>query len=256
MRALRLALLGLAVFLGGLVALFPAAPIVDRLRPQLGPVALEGVSGRAFAGRVARVASTDDLLPLEFSNVTWRLAPGALPAGGGARVTFEGYGGGGEGLVRRAWNGDVTVEDFRMDARAKALEPLLPAPIAEFDGTLDVELRELALVDGLLARVDGRLAWIGATLERPVGVDFGEVEVTVAPEGEALHAGSIEAGGGDVAASGTFTLAPNGDYAVDVLVTPAASAPAPVLDALRRAGRADAQGRYRVRQSGNVNRLM
>ena len=253
---LRLVLLGAATFLVGLVALFPAAPIVDRLRPQLGPVALEGVAGRAFSGRIARARSTDDLLPLEFSNLTWRLAPGALPGGGGARVAFDGYGGGGEGLVRRTWGGDVIVEDFRVDARAKALEPLLPAPIAEFGGAIDAEIAELALVDGLLARVDGRFAWIDAALERPVGVAFGEVEVTVAPESETLHAGSIEAGGGDVAASGGFTLAPNGDYTLDLLVTPDASAPAEVLDALRRAARADAQGRYRIRQSGNVNRLM
>ena len=255
MRALRLVLLGLAAFLVGLVALFPAAPVVDRLRPELGPVALEGVSGRAFSGAVARARSTDDLLPLEFSNVTWRLAPTALPGGGGARVGFEGYGGRGDGLVRRTWGGDVLVEDFRMDARAEALEPLLPAPIAEFDGRLDVELDELALVDGLLARVDGTFRWTDAVLERPAGVRFGDVAVTVAPAGD-VHEGSIAASGGDVDASGTFTLAPNGDYTLDVLATPTASAPPAVLDALGRAARPDAQGRYPIRQSGNVNRLM
>ena len=168
-------LLGLAAFLVALVALFPAAPIVDRIRPQLGPVALEGVSGRAFAGRVARARSTDDLLPLEFSDVTWRLAPTALPGGGGARVGFTGYGGEGEGLVRRRWGGDLVVEDFRMSARAKALEPLLPAPIAEFDGAIDVEIDELAIVDGLLDALRRPLRWSDAVLERPAAVRFGDV---------------------------------------------------------------------------------
>ena len=255
MRVLRLSLLGLGAFLVALVVLFPAAPIVDRLRPNLGPVALEGVSGGAFAGRVARARSTDDLLPLEFSDVTWRLAPTTLPGGGGARVGFAGYGGGGEGLVRRTWGGDIVVEDFRMNARAKALEPLLPAPIAAFDGRIDVELAELRIENELLERVEGRLGWTDAVLERPAAVRFGDVEIGVAPDG-AAHSGTIEAGGGDVAASGTFTLAKNGDYTLDVLATPAASAPPAVTDALRRAATPDAQGRYRIRQSGNVNRLM
>ena len=256
MRILRLALLGLGAFLVALVALFPAAPIVDRIRPELGPVALEGVSGSALSGRVARARSTDDLLPLEFTDVTWRIAPGAIPGGGGARIGFEGYGGTGEGLVRRTWGGDLLVEDFRMDARAKALEPLLPVPIAAFDGRIEAEIPELAIVDGLLARLAGRFVWTDALLERPARVRFGDVEITVAPESEELHTGTIEAGGGDVAASGSFTLAPNGDYTLDVLATPADSAPAAVLDTLRRVARADDRGRYRIQQSGNVNRLM
>ena len=257
MRVLKLSLLGLAAFLVALVALFPAAPIVDRLRPSLGPVALEGVSGRAFSGRVARARSTDDLLPLELSDVTWRLAPGALPGGGGAHVGFAGYGGTGEGLVRRTWGGDLLVENFRLTGvSAKALEPLLPAPIAAFDGRIEAEIPELAIVDGLLARLAGRFVWIGAVLERPVGVRFGDVEITVAPESAELHAGTIEAGGGDVAASGSFTLAPNGDYTLDLVATPSGEAPAAVRETLGRVARPDSQGRYRIRQSGNVNRLM
>lgn len=255
MRVARLVLLGLAAFLIALVALFPAAPVIDRVRSSLGPVALEGVSGRLFAGSVARARSTDDLLPLEFSNVTWRLAPGALPGGGGARVGFEGYGGRGEGLVKRTWGNDVAVEDFRMTARAKALEPLLPAPIAAFDGAIDVDIARLVLEDRLLKTVDGRIEWRDAVLERPIAARFGDIVIGVAPDGDARHAGTIEATGGDVAARGTFTIAPNGDYTLDLVATPEASAPAGIVDALRRIGRPAGRG-YRIAQSGNVNRLM
>ncbi len=255
MRVFRLVLLGVACFLVALLVSFPAAPVIDRIRPQLGPVALDGVSGPLWSGRVASARSTDDLLPLEFSNVTWRLAPAALPGGGGARVGFEGYGGEGAGLVRRTWGNDLVVEDFRMTARAKALEPLLPAPIAAFDGALEIDIARLEIVDELLRTFVGSIVWDDAVLERPIPARFGRIEVSVAPDGAERHAGTLEAAGGDVRASGTFTIAPNGDYTIDLLATPEASAPREIVDVLRRGGRPEGAG-YRLRQSGNVNRLM
>jgi len=256
MRIVRLVLLGIACYLVTLVVLFPAAPVVDRVRDQLGPVALEGVSGPLWRGHVERVRSTDDLLPLAFSDVTWRLAPGSLLGGGGARVGFQGYGGQGGGLVERSWENDLVVSDFTMNAQADALEPLLPAPIAEFDGTLDVDIERLEIRDELLQSFRGRISWRDAVLIRPFAGRFGTIDITIAPEGESLHAGTLSIGGADVDGGGSFTLAPNGDYTVDVALTPSASAPPTIVDGLRRVARPDAAGAYRLQQSGNVNRLM
>jgi len=256
MRIARLLLLGVACFLITLVVMFPAAPLVDRVRDRLGPVALDGVSGPLWRGRVERVRSTDELLPLEFSDVTWRLAPGSLPGGGGAKVGFAGYGGTGAGLVERTWRNDLHVSDFTMTAQAGELEPLLPAPIAEFDGTLSVDIERLSIEDELLQSFLGSIRWSEAVLVRPFAARFGTVDITLAPEGEALHAGTLAIGGGDVDGSGTFTIAPNGDYSVDVALTPSASAPGAIVDGLGRMARPDAAGAYRLQQSGNVNRLM
>jgi len=82
MRFIGLCLLGAAAFFVTVLVLFPAAPVVDRFRPQLGPVALEGVNGKLYKGVINTVKSTDDLLPLEFQNVGWALAPASLFKGG------------------------------------------------------------------------------------------------------------------------------------------------------------------------------
>lgn len=256
MRVARLVALAVVCYLIALVVLFPAKPVIDRLRPQLGPVALDGVSGPLWKGTVASVRSTDDLLPLEFENVGWRLSPTALVQGGGARITFDGYGGGGEGLVTRHWNQDIEVSDLEVEVRAKALEPLLPVPLAEFDGALTADIDSLLLRNELLERLTGTLRWSEATLQRPFEARFGTVELTVAPDGGERHAGTVSIDGGDVSGGGEFTIAPNGDFTVDVSLTPSASAPPAIVDGLRRVARPDADGRYRLQQSGNVNRLM
>lgn len=256
MRVFGLVLLGLIAWLVTLVVLFPAAPVIDRLRPQLGPVALEGVSGPLWRGRVASARSTDDLLPLELENVRWRLAPSTLPAGGGARIDFDGYGGSGTALVTRRWNNDIEVADVQVTARAKALEPLLPVPVAAFEGELRADIEQLVIEAGLLDRFLGSLTWSDAVLERPIAARFGTVQIEIEPDGDALHAGTLALADGDVDGGGRFTIAPNGDFTIDVALTPTPSAPAGIVDALRQIARPDASGAYRLQQSGNVNRLM
>ena len=257
MRIVWLVLLGLLAYVVGVVVLFPAAPVVDRIRPQLGPVALEGVSGKLYKGVINSVRSTDDLLPLEFSNVGWTLAPQTLLSGGaGASFSFDGYGGQGKGLVARRWNGDIVITDFSFDAQAKALEPLLPVPVASFSGELSGDIDTIELADNLLSRFDGTLNWNDAQLESPVPTSLGNVQVQITPEGEQSHVITLGATGGDVAMEGTVTMTQSGDFSADVLFTPAAGASPAVINGLRQMGRADAQGRVRFVRQGNVNRLM
>ena len=257
MRFLGLCLLGIVAFIVSLVALFPAAPAVDRIRPQLGAIALEGVNGKLYKGVIDTVKSTDDLLPLEFQNVGWALAPQTLLKGGaGASFSFEGYMGSGKGLATRKWNGSIEISDFTFNAQAKALEPLLPVPIASFSGELKGDIERVSLVNNLLAVAEGKLTWANAALQTPIPTSLGTVEVDIKPEGDNAHLVTLKAAGGDVAMDGTVNLSLNGDFTANVLFTPAASASQAVRNGLRQMGQADAQGRVRLQRTGNVNRLM
>ena len=257
MRFVWLCLLLFLSYVIAMVALFPAAPVVDKIRPQLGPVALEGVNGKLYKGVIDRVRSTDDLLPLEFQNVGWVLSPRTLLQGGaGAAISFDGYGGRGSGLVTRAWNGDVSVTDFTVTLQAKALETLLPVPIASFSGLISGDIQHVKLVNNLLSSVDGKLVWIEAQLQTPVPTQLGTVEIVITPDGSDSHAVSLTAAGGDVAMDGTVNIKLNGDFVADVLFTPSANAPAAVINGLRQMARPDAQGRVRFQRQGNLNRLI
>ena len=257
MRILWLVLLGLLSYVVGVLVFFPAAPVVERIKPQLAPIALEGVSGKLYSGQIDSVRSMDDLLPLEFSNVGWTLAPTTLlTASAGARFRFEGYGGEGQGLAARRYNGEIRISDFAFNAQAKALEPLLPVPIASFNGELTGEIEAITLVDQLLERFEGTLIWSNAQLESPVPTALGTLQVQITPDGEQAHRITLDASGGDVAMDGTVMLSLNGDFSADIMFTPAANAPAGVVNGVRQIGRPDAEGRVRFVREGNVNRLM
>jgi len=257
MRFIGLCLLGILSYVIAMVVLFPAAPVVDYFRPQLGPVALQGVNGKLYKGVIDEVRSTDDLLPLQFQNVGWTVAPRTLLNGGaGVSLSFDGYGGQGSGLVTRAWDGSIAVTDFNFNAQAQALEPLLPVPIASFTGELLANIDRITLVNELLTGFDGTLSWQGAALVTPVPTSLGTVDVVIKPAGDQSHTVTLKASGGDISMDGQVSVTLNGDFAADVLFTPAQNAPAAVLNGLRQMGRPDAQGRVRFQRQGNVNRLM
>lgn len=255
-RVLGLCLLALAAWLLTLLVRFPAAPVVERLRPELGPVALEGVEGALIDGSVARVRSTDDLLPLELSDVRWTFAPGVLARGAGANVSFTGYGGGGEAQVLRAWNGDIVVDDLTFTAEARELEPLLPVPIASFSGDLAGDIASVVLEAGLLTTFEGTLSWTDAQLETPVRAALGSVDIVVTREGPEEHVARVSASGGDVGAEGSVSVSRDGDFVADILLTPASSASPELIGALGRIARPESGNRFRLRQSGNVNQPM
>lgn len=259
MRVVRLILLGLLAYVVSVVFLFPAAPVVEKIKPQIQPVQLVGVSGKLLNGQIADVKYADDLLPVELQNVGWKLAPGALLKGGaGANISFEGYGGGGNGQVRKQWNGDIHVSDVTFNADSKELEVLLPGPVAEFTGKIDGQINSVKLVDQLLHSFQGNLTWNDAVIvTRLYGpeltANLGKLDINVNPENNAAHLVTIKSAGGELDLDGTVNMAASGDYQTNIVLTPSPNAPQELVQTLQRFARPDAAGRFRIQHQGNVN---
>jgi len=259
MRVVRLILLGLLAFVVTIVWLFPAAPLIEKIKPNIKPVELAGVSGKLFNGQVASVEYADDLLPLEFQDVTWKFAAGALLKGGaGANFTFKGYGGGGDGQVSQQWNGDIRVSDIVFSAESKELEVLLPGPVAEFTGEITGQFDKVVLANQLLQSVSGQLNWgeaiIVTRLYGPeITANLGQLDIDIAPEQNAAHTVTITSAGGDLAVDGKVVVASNGDYQTNMLLTPSAKAPQELVRVLQQLTQPAGGGLFKIEHNGNMN---
>ena len=105
------------------------------------------------------------------------------------------------------------------------------------------------------------LTWADALLEAPVGntrvrTALGVIDITVQPEESGAHIVTIKAQGGDVNIDGKVNLAANGEFSADVLLVPAATASPDVINGLRQFARPEPGGKFRLKQSGNINKLM
>lgn len=256
MRVVRLCLLGFVAWLLGVIVLFPAAPVVQRIEPQLANVSLAGVSGRLFSGQIDTVNYDDGLLPVTLTDLEWTFDPLALVQGTGASVDFAAYGGRGAGHVVRTWGGDLQVSDFTMTADARQLESLLPVPVVRFSGALEADIQSLRLQDELLTELEGTVSWSDAVIEQALNARLGDVNLQIVKDGPESHVVTVASAGGEVTINGTVNVAQDGDFAANLLLEPTPQASAEVIDSLRRIARPEANGRYRLQQSGNVNNLM
>ncbi|MBX2879468.1 MAG: type II secretion system protein N [Granulosicoccus sp.] len=257
MRLFRLILLCLVVYALTVVWLFPAAPVVERITPMLKPLELAGVEGRVLNGSIQNVFYDDGIVPVALSNVAWKLAPQKLFSGAaGVDFTFDAYGGKGEGQVAHRYNGDTSLSDLVFEGPAKELEALLPLPLAQFQGRLLATIESAEIRNQLLSTFRGQVSWVDAILEQPIQASLGKIDLDIKPVDDLTHRGFITAAGGELGVEGTVDLKQNGDFKADITVTPTADATPELLSALRGLGRPDQSGRYRIRQNGNVNRLM
>ena len=260
MRVLRLILLGLLAYVVS-VSVSVSGSAVSRTyqaRYPAGPISRRGRQA-CTAARWRSVTYDDGLIPLDFQDVTWKLAPGALLKGGaGANVTFAGYGGGGDAQVRRQWNGDINVSDANFDVESKELEALLPAPITEFSGRIKGHFEKIALANQLLETMVGQLRWNDAVIvTRLYGpeltANLGQFDVVIEPDADATHKVTMVSQGGDLAIDGSVLISANGDYRTNMLLTPSANASQELQQVLQRLTRPDGGGRYRIQHSGNIN---
>jgi len=260
MRVVRLLLLGLIAFAVTVVVFFPAAPVIEKIKPELRPLQLSGVSGPLLRGNVASVVSTDDLLPLELQDVQWRFAPTKLFTGTGAAVAFSGLGGGGTGDVIRTWGGDLAIDNVEVDITASELEVFLPVPIAQFAGKIRAEFAEARLVNQQLTRLLGDLNWSGANIKTNVlgpelDIALGTLNIDIDPEDNGAHKAAIAANGGDITADGEVNVQANGDFELNIVLTPTSNTPPELVEHMKRTTRAESGGRYRWQEAGNINRL-
>ncbi|MDO6459329.1 type II secretion system protein N [Granulosicoccaceae sp. 1_MG-2023] len=258
-RLLQYVLTGVIAYILFFALRFPASAVISRVDTQ--PARLDGVSGSVFNGRIATVTLPNTALPTgpdEFliENVSWGFAPLRLFSGAGAAdVAFDAYQGTGEGRVAQRFNGVSEVKDFHYATGARGINVLLD-PLAEVAGELSIDIDSLTLREQLLESMTAVIEWRDAALIRPLPARLGRVEIQIEPKQAGSHLASIRASGGELIIDGTVTLALNGDFNTDLTIRPAPEASRELTDMLRAMARPASDGSFRVRRSGNMNRLM
>lgn len=258
MRILGYLSLGLLAYVVFVLVLFPASIVVKRL--PLGPVSISGVEGPLWGGTASVVQIPNESLPtgpdmFSIEDISWRLAPLQLLAGAGATtVSFSAYGGEGSGLLSQSVTGTLAVEDFHYSGTGNGLSELLE-PLAKIGGSLKLSINSMEVVKQNPQSLDATLQWEKAMLLEPMPASLGLLNISIAPDGE-RHVADITATGGDFTITGSVDIDKNGDYKSDIVIKPQASAPREVTDMLQRVARRSSDGSYRIRQSGNINRMM
>ncbi len=239
---------GLLAWLWGLIAYFPATHAVAWFAPD--GVTAAGVSGTLWQGRAARVETG---APVPITGAEWELSGWQLLRGRLAADTrFRVAGLEGDGYLASGPGGRVDVDGLGLRGPAVGARALVSGLGVEPAGQLLVRVEEATLAAGRIERLAGRMQWSEAALSAPFDLDLGMVRASVEPAGNGGgYAIELSGEGGALDIGGVANLQPDGEYRVDLRLTPTASAPGGLRETLGLAAQREGDG-FRVRRSGRL----
>jgi hypothetical protein len=247
---------GLAAFAASLLATLPAERALEWgagvARGNGVLVAANGVSGTAWRGNAANATVNG----IELGRATWSLSPWWLALGRlDLHWRMEPQQGWIEGDAR------VSASGFRLqNAQGKLPAPLLVSHFARtpsfvaVDGTVSLQVDELASGDGKIESVKATLVWSQAALVQPAAVRLGDLKVELTPGAHGAITGKLSDGGGPLALSGSVTINPDTTYRLNATLSARPGADATLVNSLPMLGRADGKGGYQLVWAGRVAR--
>jgi len=240
----RLVLLGVFVFVAGLIVLFPARVAYSLFAPE--PLRLSGLDGTLWSA----TAREGEIAGLYLRDVEWRFRPSQLVLGRVA-VDFSVSPGGGflEGGVALSPGGTVRFSVLQGAVSIAAVQGLMPTPGIE--GNVRLDMAGLTLENGFPTAADGSVEIIGLVARglspSPIG-DF-RAELT---SGDDAVTGSIEDLGGALDVAASFRLSRDRNYELTGLVAATPQAPPAIVEQLRFLGSENERGQRPFRFEGQL----
>jgi general secretion pathway protein N len=243
----RLPLAGVAAYLLILLITLPADRAVKLLEQNTVGLDLQSVSGNLFSGKAERVVISG----LGMGPVTWSLRPlPLLLARLEYRFDLKDPSFLGEGVVGAGLDGHVYLHDLQAELKPDPLVNHFSPLQVQTSGGVRLRIETMDLVDGFPRGLTGHVDWSDARIVEPVSMSLGHVEATLHSEGNTFLCHL--SGTGETAMSGDFSLTQEGDYRLNLLLTPGAEVSSDIVDGLKSFGQARPGGAYLITDSGHL----
>jgi general secretion pathway protein N len=243
----RLPLAGAAAYLLILLITVPADYAGKLLERKAVGLELQSVNGTLFSGKADRVL----IRGLGMGPVSWSLRPLALLLGRlEYRFILKDPAFQGEGVVGMGLGGQVYLHDLQAELKPDTLVNHFSPLTVQTSGGVRLLIESMDLGDGFPRELSGKLDWADARIVEPVALSLGHVEASL--HGEANTLVSRVTGSGETALAGDFSLTREGDYRLNLQLTPGASVSPDIIDGLKTFGQTRPGGAYLITDSGRL----
>jgi general secretion pathway protein N len=238
----RLILLAIAVFLLGVVLLFPAR-VAYRLLPD-GLVAVSGIEGTVWRGRFDALSSNG----IYVSNVSWRFRPLRMFSGELAyAVKADVMSGFVTSDVGFGFGGAVRLRDLNAAIPAELLQSSLNLP--GLSGSIAATFERLSFDGDLPVAADGTVEVINLVAPRVFRGALGGYKAEFFTQNNGIGA-SVEDTDGIVDVAGSLSITADRNYQFIGQLAPKPNTPANMRQQMRVLGIPDERGQYPLRLEG------
>lgn len=239
----RLIILGSAVFLLGLIVMFPARVAYQAFAPPA--LRLTGISGSVWNG----TAAEGEVAGVHLANLRWTFVFSSLFRGRlGYDVTVAPAGG---FLDSRVAIGPGAVVFSGLDAAVAiaALQQLIPAPGIE--GNVRLQFADLRIDDGLPVAADGTIDLTGLVVRGLSPTPIGDFRAQLASSDRSIS-GSVEDVNAVLDIAASLRIGADRTYLLEGLVAPTPRTPSGIVEQLRFLGSANTRGQRPFRFEGRL----
>ena len=243
----RLPLAGVAAYLVILLITLPADRVVKLLEQYVVGLEMQSVSGTVFSFKAGHVL----IQGLAMGPVTWSLRPLPLLLGRlEYRFHLKDPAFQGTGVVGTGLGGQIYLNNLKAELKPDPwVNHFSPLPV-ETSGVVTLLIESMDFVDGFPRELSGHVDWADARIVEPVTMSLGHVEANFHSEGNTLLCRL--SGSGETALSGDFSLTQEGNYRLNLLVTPGTEVSSDIVDGLKTIGQARPGGAYLITDSGRL----
>lgn len=236
-----------------LIATIPATT-VNTLLSDDSPVIFQGMSGTVWDGKAYSI-QIDDTVKL--GNTQWSLSAWQLLTGrASVQITTHYQSNLITSEIGSSFLGRVFVNNLNAELGANDVAQLAAIPLAQLDGLISLDIEHAEWKQGELPIANGQILWKNATVTIAEIASLGNVSITLGESENGQLKADLKNQGGDLRISGLAELTAEADYAVDIQLTPTASASNNLKKSIGLFAQKQKNGQYTLKKTGSLNQIM
>ncbi len=236
-----------------LTATIPANMVTSLINDN-SPVKIQGVSGTLWQGKAFSVSINNSI---KLQTTKWSFSPWKLFIGQVAvDVKTQFLNNDIHSEIGTSFLGRYFINDLSAKILAKDVAQLANIPLVQLSGLISLNIEHAQWKQGELPVATGIINWKDAVVTVADTASLGNVSITLSESDQQRLNAEIKNQGGDIKISGTAELVPESDYALDIRLTPTASANNNIKQSLGFFAQKQNNGDYVLKKSGSLSEIM
>lgn len=241
-----------ASYLVLLIATIPASAISNVIN-NTSTVSIQGASGTLWHGKayVTTINKSVQLKNTEWSVSLWKLLTGKIAVNMDTHFADKNI----NAEFGRSFLGRYFINDLKAKITAGNIAKLANIPLAQLSGLVSINIAQAQWTKGELPTATGKILWSDAIVTVAESASLGNIIIVLKNSEQNLLNANISNQGGDIEINGIVELKPKANYAVDIKLTPTATANNNIKQNLGLFAKKQNNGDYHLQHSGALSQI-
>ena len=234
------------------IATLPAS-LAKNLIEKNTAVSIQGISGTLWQGKIQtlQINRSITLTNTSWTLTVWKLITGRAEADINSNFDGDEI----NTKIGSSFLGKIFIDDLSATLQASNVARLANIPLVQLSGKIDIDIEHADWQQGYPPTAKGELNWNNATLTVAETVSLGNIKVILGDSEEQQLVAEIKNNKGDILIEGDAKVIPETDYALNIKLSPTATASDNTKRSLALFSKKQPNGDFLLNRTGSLNQI-